>query len=52
MELTEPFEAPVVWAAQATEAGTPKRTSLPSILPTEVSTPAATRAGAGWLSMT
>ncbi|MNE92821.1 hypothetical protein D3C80_1905920 [compost metagenome] len=52
MELTEPFEAPVVWAAQATEDGTPKRTSLPSIFPTDVSTLAAMAAGAGWVSMT
>ena len=51
MELTEPFEAPVVIPSHATEAGMPKRTSLPSIL-TGCSIPAATRAGAGWLSAT
>ena len=51
MELTEPFEAPVVTTDQTVEAGAPKRTSLPSML-TELSTWAATRAGAGWVSIT
>ena len=50
MALTEPFDAPVVMVAQATEAGTPKRTSLPSML-TFASTPAAARDGTVWVSI-
>ena len=33
IELTEPFEAAVVAVAQSAELATPKRTSLPSMLP-------------------
>ena len=33
MEFTEPFEAAVVAVAQSAELTTPRRTSLPSMLP-------------------
>ena len=33
IELTEPFEAAVVAVAQSAESASPKRTSLPSMLP-------------------
>ncbi len=41
MALTEPLEAAVVAVAQSAEPTTPKRTSLPSMLPEAVSAKAA-----------
>ena len=39
--LTAPHDASVVTAANSAEAAVPKRTSLPSMLPCEASTPIA-----------
>ena len=56
MEFTDPFDAAVVAVAQSAELATPKRTSLPSMLPpgwrllaTE-STPRAVILGFPWYS--
>ena len=38
MALTEPFDAAVVAVAQSAELASPKRTSLPSMLPPDCRT--------------
>ena len=45
IEFTEPFDAAVVAVAHSAELVTPNRTSLPSMLPSDCSTPSSPRIG-------